>query len=277
MAKFNIMDLIQTQEPTKREESLSMEHIHIDKLIPSENNFYQVEEIDELANSILLCGMMHNLVVERDAEGNHILISGHRRRLALKKLVTEGYLEFAIALCSVKRKEDDTISELKLILANSTTRVLSDYEKIKQAQKLKELFTKLKQDGVGITGRVRDKIADTMNLSPTKVAQMESISQHLSKDLEHLLKVGELNFTTAYKLSALDEQSQEDAYHRFLTSGTVTPAKQKQVEQVESLQHQTNFDYMQTMDISQLAKYLYIHLSKKGLAKTLEWLEGERR
>ena len=52
-------------------------------------NFYSTEGIDELADNIRLFGLMEPLLVRQEASGRYMLISGHRRRLALIKLAEE--------------------------------------------------------------------------------------------------------------------------------------------------------------------------------------------
>jgi len=37
----------------------------------------------------------------------------------------------------------------------------------------------------------------------------------------------------------------------------------------------TNYELIKNMSVEELAKFLYIHLSKKGLKKTKDWLNEE--
>lgn len=37
----------------------------------------------------------------------------------------------------------------------------------------------------------------------------------------------------------------------------------------------TNYELIKDMTVEEMAKYIYIHISKKGLAKTRDWLNEE--
>lgn len=104
--------------------------IHYSKLVPSENNNYSVDHINELANMILLSGgIKQNLLARKKSPDEYELIAGHRRRLAVKRLVEElGHPEFAMVPVHVE-KEGDLLSEVNLILTNCGARERSDWER----------------------------------------------------------------------------------------------------------------------------------------------------
>ena len=80
--------------------------------MPSKDNFYSTENIDELAMSIELVGHIEqNLVVKPEAHGKYEVVAGHRRRLAALKLVQEGKEEYRKVPCLIK-KESDTIKDI---------------------------------------------------------------------------------------------------------------------------------------------------------------------
>ena len=60
-------------------------------LIPSKGNFYSVEDVQDLKQSIELLGVLQPLLVtEEEENGKRRIIAGHRRRLAVMQLVDEG-------------------------------------------------------------------------------------------------------------------------------------------------------------------------------------------
>ena len=67
------------QEPERQEVMM----IDVEDLIPSVENFYQVD--DSLKRSIELAGILQPLLVNRPENGKHKVIAGHRRRLAWLK------------------------------------------------------------------------------------------------------------------------------------------------------------------------------------------------
>ena len=156
MAGFNINDLlngkskgaaVQTAEgPAEQESTFDVVMIDVEDLMPSKDNFYSTENIEELALSIELAGgIEQNLVVKPEAHGKYEVIAGHRRRLATLKLVSEGKEEYRKVPCRIKKESDAIRDKLSLILTNATARQLSDWEKVQQAKELKEILTEYKK------------------------------------------------------------------------------------------------------------------------------------
>lgn len=203
--------------------------------MPSPNNFYSIEEekLKGLKDSIELLGLKQNLVVKKIEKNKYEIIAGHRRYLAMKKLYEEGNLNFEYIPCKVE--DDDYIkNELELLMTNSTTRELSDWEKITQANKLKELLTEYKKKEK-LQGRVRDIISDILNTSPTQVARMESISKNLVEEFKDELKEGNIKISVAHELSKLPEEKQQEIFeeHENKKEITIKTVKEKENEEQE--------------------------------------------
>lgn len=236
MSKFNLSQLM-SKESQKQSVAFKVDHIPIEKLFPSEMNKYVVKDVTELKASIELTGLQQNLVV-REVEGGYEVISGHRRLKAMQELYEEGNEQFKRIPCKIQKSVDDIQAELQLIMANSTTRELTDYEKTYQAARLKELLTELKKSGVPFSGRKRDIIAQLMNVSPTQIARMDSINNKLIPELKEEFSNEKINFTTAYETSRLPEEQQQEAVKGFKEGKPLTPAiaKEKRQEIIESEQ-----------------------------------------
>ncbi|MEK3726787.1 MULTISPECIES: ParB/RepB/Spo0J family partition protein [unclassified Lysinibacillus] len=236
MSKFNLSQLM-SKESQKQSVAFKVDHIPIEKLFPSEMNKYVVKDVTELKASIELHGLQQNLVV-REVEGGYEIISGHRRFKAMQELYEEGNEEFKRIPCKIQKSVDDIQAELQLIMANSTARELTDYEKTYQAARLKELLSELKKSGVSFSGRKRDIIAQLMNVSPTQIARMDSINNKLIPELKEEFSNEKINFTTAYETSRLPEEQQQEAVKEFKEGKPLTPAiaKEMQQEVVESEQ-----------------------------------------
>ena len=103
---------------------------------PEKTNFYHVDdkEIKDLAESIELIGLQQYPVV-RPIEGTdeYEVIAGHRRRLALLRLLDEGKNEYEMVPCRVETP-DDIRNEMILIFTNSTQRERTDYEKMREIE-----------------------------------------------------------------------------------------------------------------------------------------------
>ncbi len=246
MAKFNMMELLnnnskESLETKNNHERFKTIQISINDIVPSPNNFYSIEEekLKGLKDSIELLGLQQNLVVKKMEKNKYEIIAGHRRYLAMKKLYEEGNINFEYIPCKVE--DDDYIkNELKLLMTNSTTRELSDWEKITQTKKLKELLTEYKKKEK-LPGRVRDIIADILSTSPTQVARMESISKNLVEEFKDELKDDNIKISVAYELSKLPEDKQKEVFeeHQDKKDITIKTVKEKETEEeIEVLEGQ---------------------------------------
>lgn len=293
MKKYNICSLLnrdsdKTEEVTS-EKDLNIKRISVYDLVASKDNFYGVEDIIDLKNSIEMFGIKQNLTVKQLEDGKYMVIAGHRRRLAILALVKEGKEEFELVPCAVEYDLDYIKEQLLLITTNSTARQLSDWEKTQQAKRMRELLEEYKKQNK-LTGRMRELIADALNTSPSQVGRMESIEKNLSEEFKGEFKDQNINISAAYEISILSEDEQQKVLQKYESQGNITLKEIKEVkketkseapapvieeedkqEQTESLKN--NYEKIKDMTIEQMAEFLYIHLSKKGLKKTLEWLK----
>ena len=265
MAGFNINDLLNgkskgaavqaTEGPAEQESTFDVVMIDVEDLMPSKDNFYSTENIEELALSIELAGCIEqNLVVKPEAHGKYEVIAGHRRRLAALKLVSEGKEEYRKVPCRIKKESDEIKDKLALIFTNSTARRLSDWEKVQQAKQLKEILTEYKKalqeenkdkpkEEREKMGRIRDIVAQMLNTSTTQIGRMEAIDNNLSPEFKQELEKGNIGISTAHELSRLDEEKQQEAFRQYEEKGEmhIKDVKQEQKpeitdEQVEQAQ-----------------------------------------
>ena len=165
----------ETGSEQETENAFDVVMLDVEDLMPSKDNFYSTDNIDELAASIELAGgIEQNLVVKPEAHGKYEVIAGHRRRLAVLKLLADGREEYRKVPCRIKLDSDEIKDRLALIFTNSTARQLTDWEKIQQAKELKEVLTdykkalqeenkdKPKEERKKI-GRIREIVADILN------------------------------------------------------------------------------------------------------------------
>lgn len=229
MAKFNLNQLLSPNARTENQTigNYKITHLSVHDLIPSEDNFYSTEMIDELKLSIAAFGIKQNLIV-RPSGDKYEVIAGHRRRLAALSLVEEGKQEYEKVPCIIETEEDELRLRLLLITTNSTARQLTDWEKIKQAEAMREILEQIKKRDK-IPGRLRDLIANTLDTSPTQVARMEAISKKLAPEFKAEMQEGNVNMSTAYELSSLSAGQQQEAYEEYQDKGSVSikDARQK--------------------------------------------------
>lgn len=141
-------------------------------LSPSQENFYNVEDVSDLKASIAEHGLMQPIVTNNGFE----IISGHRRWEAFRQLYAEtGNVKYKMIPAIVMHPQDPIELDMMLIEANSTARVLTSYELAEQARRYDELLQRAKTQGYDYSGRRRDIVAKMMQVSPSRIARIPEI------------------------------------------------------------------------------------------------------
>ena len=213
MARFDMGEFAKTlAQPvsgpdTGREQ---IEYIDVDLLDSDPNNFYRLSELDALADNIAVIGLQQPIRV-RDGEGGHaVIVSGHRRAAAIRKLVADGRGDLRQVPCIREAAAGSAaLQELRLIYANSATRDLSGAEISQQAEKIRQLLYQLKEEGYEFPGRMRDHVAEACRISKSKLARLEKIQKGLASCYRDTWEAGTLPEDTADALSSLPGYVQE--------------------------------------------------------------------
>lgn len=238
MAKFDLKSLLSDKSLVKEEsktgevkpKAFKVTSLSVNDLVASEHNFYGTDDIKELKEAIeLFGGIKQNLIVKPLEDGKYTVIAGHKRRLASLALVEEGKAQFEYVPCVIEEEAGDIEERLLLIMTNSTARQLTDYEKMRQAEELKELLTAYKKQEK-IPGRIRDLVAEILNTSPAQVGRMEAITNNLSDEFVEEFRESKVNLSTAYELSGLTEEKQEEAYQQYKENGNITINEVKEIK-----------------------------------------------
>ena len=196
----------------QREQSV---YIDIDKLVSDERNFYELSDIDGLVRNIELIGLQQPIRV-RKVSGNseqYRIVSGHRRRAALQKLVDEGKEQFREVHCIVETVEcSEAMQELRLIYANSDTRKMSPAEIDRQAQRIEAILIQMKEEGYQFEGRMRDHVAEICKVSKSKLSRLKVIRENLHPMLRGDWEEGRLSEAVAYRIAQESEKVQNQLF-----------------------------------------------------------------
>ena len=186
--------------------------IEIGKIKESMDNFYSLSDIEILAEDIERQGLKHNLVVVEDSNepDTYFIKSGHRRFTAIKQLVRENKYSSKFVPCLVDGSKTKDENILDLIMLNATTRVMTDSELYKQYEVLKETLERLKADGLKVKGRLRDKVAEALNVSPAQVGKIENIKHNAVEEVREAVKNGDMTIATADSIAKLPENEQAE-------------------------------------------------------------------
>ncbi|MBU5317641.1 ParB N-terminal domain-containing protein [Clostridium bornimense] len=206
----NISKSVKKIDEIDTKANYKIEYIALKDLVPNPKNFYELVNIEELAEDIKLNGLNSNLLVRPIGdEGKYELIGGHRRYSALSKLVSEGEKKFKIVPCQV-RKLNDIDTEIALINDNAQNRELTEAEKLKQVERLTVLYKEKKAKGEAVPGRIRERIAGDLGLSSTQVGRYEKINRGLIPELKELIESQKLSISNGESFAALTEESQKE-------------------------------------------------------------------
>lgn len=212
---FNVLDMFEAKKKEAEREQKYLT-ISVHKLVPDKGNFYSTDGIKELAASIAMFGMLQPIVVVPiEGTDTYKIKAGHRRRLAVLQLLGEGKNEFEMVDCTIKPPMVPALEKLMLITTNATTRVLTSYEQMEQAQQARAALLELKAQGESLPGRIRDHIAAMLAVSPATVARMDAINNNLAPELKEKFKTGQINAATAYELSGATKEAQAAANKRL--------------------------------------------------------------
>lgn len=247
---FNLADMV-AKRPKQIQEENSSDTVYRDvfKLIPSKANFYGVkpEKLQGLKNSILLFGVMQDVLIE-ERNGEDYIISGHCRTMCCRMLVEEGHEEFQKINCkytkvkdnarknlieencingSATRENDDAISKLlerlSVIQANRF-RDKSDWEKMREALDTEEIIKELK-NLAGLKGKTRDIVRETIGVSGTQMERYHAVQKRLSAEWMAEFEAEKINITVARELADLDEKYQKQAMEHYMEHDIITQAE----------------------------------------------------
>ena len=232
---FDILSLQRGRGPvakSKAEEGKAvLKYIDVEDLVPSEDNFYSMSAIEELAGLIEISGgIKQPALVTPMGGGKYRVIGGHRRRRATIQLVKQGKERYRKMPCMVEVIEHGTeegdnelrdIDEAILLITTNGQREKTDWDKVQEAMKLRELLER-KRKFEKIPGETRKIIAEQLGTTPSQIGRYDSIAKHLIPEFIEKLEAGEINISVAYELSTMSECEQNKAQKLF--QGKETPS-----------------------------------------------------
>lgn len=129
-------------------DSFNLRKIPTSEIELNRNNFYDVSDIEELAQDIKEYDLHHNIVVVQVSKNKYRLISGERRLKACKILGWETIPS------KVLLNVNEIDERIMIINANRQARVLNTQEKIKQTEEIEQLLkARAEIDNKKVNGR----------------------------------------------------------------------------------------------------------------------------
>lgn len=252
MARFNLNQILSDAskaaasggEPIPRPVESRIERISVFDLVPSEENFYSMREIDELKAAIEIAGkVLQNLVVVPMDGGKYKVIAGHRRRLASIALVEDGKPQFEFVPCDIEPNEeaaeDQEVRDGLMLIVTNSQREKTAWDKVEEVRFLREVLEKArtKPRFVAVLQNIvatafggaevqadgtRDFIAKVLHTSTTQIGRYDAIIRNLCPAFKAELREDRINISTAYELSGLDPADQQAAFDEYRGSGEIS-------------------------------------------------------
>ena len=189
-----------------------IEYIDLDRIDGDPDNGYSLADIEQLADNIQTVGLLQPLRLRPGTAGRYVVSSGHRRRLALRRLVQDGDARFSRVPCIVDRDgASPALQELRLLYGNANNRAKTSADLAQEARRVEALLVRLKGEGFQFRGRTRTMVAQLLQVSETRVANAQAIQRGLAEpELIDAWKGGELPESLALRLARLDPTEQSD-------------------------------------------------------------------
>ena len=215
--KFDLAELMGARASEKVSESDTIVNLPVEEIHDNAGNFYVVDDVKDLCDSIAVSGVLQPILARPRAEGGYTLIAGHRRAKAVRQLREEwkgkGPNPYdvipAILRPAPATKAEELLEDLALITTNSAARKLTDPELSRQAEKLTDILYGLKQEGYEFPGRMRKVVADALGVSETKLARQKVIREKLSPSWLKRWEAGTCPEYAAEALAKLEPEVQD--------------------------------------------------------------------
>ncbi len=209
-----------------------IEYIPLSQLDSDPNNFYQLTKLDELADNIATCGLQQPIRVRihPSEPGRYMIVSGHRRRAALELLAAEDPDHWQEVPCIVERDAvSPALQQLRVIYGNSNTRVLTAAEISEQAVQVEKLLYQLKEEGHEFPGRMRDHVAQVVQVSKSKLSRLKVIREKLSPCWFRRFQDNQLKETVAYALAQIAPEYQVVIFNGLDVEGRLSWIREDEI------------------------------------------------
>lgn len=250
-SNFNLKELLsqrslqQEERQEQREEGLEGLTVDVFDLIPSEENFYNTEKIEELKQLIKAFGVLQPLLIKPEGD-KYKIIAGHCRRLACMELVAEGKEQYRQVPCvkrtgieEVENTEDGIskiLNKLMLIAANKF-REKTEWEKMEEVLQQEELVSELKKES-NLPGRVRAMLSEITGVKEAQIGRYKAIKNNLCPELMEEFKADRIGMTIVYEASGLSADYQQMAFELFCENGILTGPDVKDLKAQEEKEKQ---------------------------------------
>ena len=231
----NLLNEVTQQAENSNSEQIV--YIDIGDLESNPRNFYGLRDVDALAGLIAVSHLIEPLTVIKKGEGKYRIISGHRRKAAVEKLLEEGTYTERKLPCIVKTLgkisieqengetiefDEDAVEMLTLIASNRGQREERTVDEKLQEIKSLEVFAKaiFHQKYRGVRGRFRNFFAEEiLNISKSQLQRINAM-ENLTDKVKQAVDEKKISETAAMAMSNMTAEEQ-DACLEKIASGEI--------------------------------------------------------
>ena len=211
--KFDMSEFLAPVEGVP--ESDTTREIAVDDILDNPRNFYPRPNnaaLAELMESIRANGLLEPPTVVPDTDGKYRLISGHSRMAALRLLAANRdeavAKQFATVLCRVLPAMTEE-QELCAVIEANRQRVKSPALLAQEAERLTAMYIRRREAGEELPGRIRDRVAEAMQVNKTKLANLSAIKRGLKvPGIVRKWEAGDIPEAAALEIARMDDETQ---------------------------------------------------------------------
>ena len=224
-------------------EGFEIINIPIEQIDRNEKNNYSIENIDELIDSIRAVGLKQNLDVMKMPNGRYKILTGHRRFEAITELAKEDD-KYKMVPCTVTEigtvalpVSDDSKEKYLLHITNATQREMTDADKYNQYKDLVSIYTEAKNNGFTLSDKMRNLIANDMQLSAAQIGKMDYIRNNGTEELEQRIQSNEISISEANEI----------AHHEKEAQASLKPKKQRIIDTLDKESYELDGSCIQSI------------------------------
>lgn len=222
--KFDMSEFLTPVESVP--ESDTTREIAVDDILDNPRNFYPRPDnaaLAELMESIRANGLLEPPTVVPDTDGKYRLISGHSRMAAVRLLAANRdeavAKQFSIVICRVLPAMTEE-QELCAVIEANRQRVKSPALLAQEAERLTAMYIRRREAGENLPGRIRDRVAEAMQVNKTKLANLSAIKRGLKvPGIVRKWEAGELPEAAALEIARMDDETQYRLLDWVIDSG----------------------------------------------------------
>ena len=221
-----------TQNAAQAESAYRVEKIDAEHIIPNEKNFYSIEGVEEMANSLAVSDHMPPLEVVDNGDGTYRLISGERRLSATLCRIRRGELEKATLPCHILPAftakgalSAEQVEMLHIILANNYRQktALDQLNEVRQMEPIaraiyedaKEKGALAESEGSSLNMRFRTFFAkEILDISEAKLQRLQSLTK-LTEKARKAFDEGLIGKTVAAQMASLSPEEQDNIVYKI--------------------------------------------------------------